>query len=251
MVSISSLIYRSAQYADAVYGSLHEFTPMLRSGDAEFTFVANDATPKLLRHLEERGYHHVVQENPRRSEAELFASGYGKPEYIHRVYRGWNRAIREARGNIVVLVNSDNLFSPNWLESLLEHVSGRAIVCSQLVERKHPGCRLFPGAYRGDFGTSPADFDKEAFLTSCQRMRRPGTRSGGAYMPCAFLKSTAEAVGGYPEGNLAGRSFDEIAEYGDRTFFKRLAHIGVLHVTALDSLVFHFKEGEMKEEAEP
>jgi len=244
-ISIASLIYKSKKYADWVHGSIHEFTPLVTKGEAEFFFVANDPTEDLLAHLRQRGYKHYVNYNPKRTDEELFKMGYGAPEYIHRVYRGWNEAIMRAAGGTVVLVNSDNYFSPDWLENLLKYLCTKTIVCSKLVERMHPEHGIFPRAYHGEFGSHPDDFDKENFLRLCERVKTTGLQFGGAYMPCAFYKQVAIDVGLYPEGNLAGASFSDVAAYGDQVFFEKLSKAGVRQVTAMDSIVYHTKEGEM------
>lgn len=246
-ISIASLIYKSKKYADWVHNSIYKFTPLIRRGEAEFFFVANDPTEELLAHLQQMKYKHFVNYNPKRTDEELFKMGYGEPEYIHRVYRGWNKAITSATGDILVLVNSDNYFSPDWLENLLKYSSSKTIVCSKLVERMHPEHGIFPGAYQGEFGSHPDNFDEESFLKFCERVKMTGLQVGGAYMPCALYKRLAIDVGLYPEGNLAGTSFKDIVAYGDEAFFVKLSKAGARHVTAMDSIVYHTKEGEMDE----
>jgi len=247
-VSISVPVYKSKIYADWVYNSLYEFTPMLQSGEAEFFFIANDPQPELLRHLQAKGYKHYVNYNPPMSKEQMFALGYGWPEYMRRVYRGYNEAIRRSQGNIVVLINSDHYFSPHWLENLLKHVTKETIVCSQLVERTHPKHGTYPGAYHCDCGDSPLTFDKEKFLSFADKVRKDAIRPGGlSYMPCAFYRDVAFRVGLYPEGNIAGKSFKRVVKWGDEAFFDKLAAIGVKPITALDSIVYHIKEGEMDE----
>lgn len=246
-VSISSLIYKSTVFADWVYDSICEFTPMVKTGEAEFFFIANDATPKVLDHLKNKGYSYYTLDNPRRSNEELFQLGYGTPEYIHRVYRGYNESIRRSRGEMVLLINSDNYVSPNWLENLLKHANPRRVVCSQLIERKHPKHPIFPAAYHGEFGKHPKDFNKGGFLASAAKWSRDRLKRGGAYMPCLLYKHMAERVGLYPEGNVCADRFDKIHKFGDEAFFEKLAVLGVEHVTAQDSLVYHLKEGEMDE----
>jgi glycosyltransferase involved in cell wall biosynthesis len=248
-ISIASLIYKSEKYADWVHDSIHEFTPQLKRGEAEFFFVANDPTEELLAHLQKKGYKHYVNRNPMLTEEELFGMGYGAPLHIHRVYRGYNKAIEVAEGEIVVLVNSDNYFSPDWLENLLKYLGSKTVVCSKLVERKHPKYAVFPGAYHCEFGSGPDDFNKEAFLRFCERARITGLQLSGAYMPCAFYKSIAIKVGLYPEGNLAGSSFNHVIATGDEVFFRKLSNAGIKHFTAIDSIVYHTKEGEMDETA--
>jgi hypothetical protein len=246
-VSIVSLIYCSCKYADWIYDSVHRFTPMLASGEAEFYFIANDPTAELLRHLEKRKYPYFLNNNQKKSDEDLFRQGYGTPEYIHRVYRGFNKGIEHARGEIVVLLNSDNCASPDWLENLLKYLGPDTIVTSHLAERSHPRYGVFPGAYHCEFGNHPQNFDEPRFLDFVERFKMTGIIEGGAYMPCAFYKKNAVSVGLYPEGNIAGRTFDDIVEYGDERFFHKLSDAGISHVTALDSIVYHFKEGEMED----
>ena len=248
-ISIAALIYRSTRFADSVWESLHEFTPELHdlTSDVEFFFVANDAEPHLLKHLHWQDYPHVAHHNRRHSEEWLFAQGYAKPEYISRVYAGWNRAIMES-DEICVLVNSDHLFSPGWLPELLAPLlaNDKLIVCSQSVEP--PDCD-FNGAWSMDFGRTPATFRKAEFLEYAAANRQPGVmRSGGVYMPCAFYRKYAIGAGLYPEGNLHGGSYDKIAKSGDTALFERMhERYGIEHVTAMGSIVYHFHEGEMRE----
>lgn len=250
-VSIISLIYRSAPLADWVYESVHKFTPMIERGEAEFFFVANDPTVGLVKHLEEQGYPHIVNINKRYSEAELFAAGYGKPDYMSRVYLGYNEGIRAAGGDYVVLINSDNYFSPDWLENLLKYSDRGRVVTSTLVEREHPVFSVFPGAVHGEFGDTPDSFDEAAFLSFAQRIRKTGLEPDGAYMPTLIHRDVAIEAGLYPCGNVAGKSFEEVVRYGDEAFYDTLRSLGVEHVTALDSISYHLKEGERGDSTDP
>lgn len=243
-VSIVSLIYQSAALADWVYDSVHRFTPMIGREEAEFFFVANDPTPGLLAHLRERGYRHVVNVNRRYSEEELFSLGYGAPEYMSRVYRGYNEGIWAAAGDYVALINSDNAFSPDWLENLLKYSDRSRVISATIVEREHPVFGVFPGAVHGEFGGSPETFDEPAFLAFAARLRKTGLQAGGAYMPVLLHRDIAIEAGLYPCGNVAGERFDEVVRYGDEAFFDALAALGVDHYSALDSISYHLKEGE-------
>jgi len=244
-ISIFTLIYRSTQFADFVYESLNKYTPMIARGEAEFFFVANDASPEVLKHLADKKYPFYEFNNQKLSDEELFKKGYGKPEYIARVYKGFNFGIERSKGEIVVILNSDMAFSPDWLENLLKYVTEDTIVSSQLVERDHPRYDVFKGAYHGEFGCCMADYKEEEFLKFVLKMKATGLVPGIAFAPCAFYKSNAVKVGLYPEGNIAGESFDDVIETGDQRFFWNLSKINVNHYTALDSIVYHFKEGEM------
>jgi hypothetical protein len=246
-ISIVSLIYKSPKLTDWVYESVHEYTPLIKKGEAEFFFVANDPSEKLLSHLESKGYNYIIQKNKVLSKEELFAMGYAWPEYIHRVYRGYNRGILHSKGEIIVLINSDNYFSPDWLENLLKYLDSKKIVCSQIVEPKHAIHGIFPRAINGEFGNTPENFKKKEFLDFSMKKRRTGAIFGGAYMPCMFYKDLAIYAGLYPEGNLADESFEKILLTGDEAFFSNLLKNNITHITALDSIVYHLKEGEKDE----
>jgi hypothetical protein len=247
-VSISALIYRSPDYADWCYEGIKKYTPLLETGLVEFYYVANDPTDDLLQHLQDKGYPHYVNLNPPTNPEILFKKGIGPPEYIHRVYRGWNSAIQHAKGEIVVLLNSDNYVSPHWLENLLKYLKkGKNIICSQLIERDHPKHGVFPGAYKRNFGQNPKTFKEDAFLKSCKKLSEEFVQDGGSFMPCAFYKEDALRAGLYPEGNLSHHQRWETVESGDHAFFRNLDELNVEHFTAMDSIVYHTKEGEMDE----
>ena len=253
MIIIGTLIYQSPVYAEAVKASLFRHTPHLHDGRAQMLFIGNDPTRDVMKWLEHCGVLHDIQMNPRRSEAELFAMGYGRPEYIHRVYRGWNAVLRKALvhgADRIVLVNSDMMFSPGWLEALLEADDGATLPVSQLVEPGHPRHGVFPGALQANFGRHPKTFQEEAWLRMAREQLDSGWRGlaeGGAYQPCLLRREWIEQFGYFPEGNLAGSSWTDIRMYGDEAYFARLAEAGIRHRTVKHSLVYHIKEGEQDE----
>lgn len=259
MISIFSLIYRSTKYIDALYDSIVRHTPELSDGRAEFFFVANDATDKVLGHMRERGIPHYAVSHEVRTLREIEAQGFAAPEYMCRVYKGYNFGIDRCKGDVVVPVNSDHLFSPNWLGNLVAHLDEKTAPASLLVEPGHPRHGVFPKAVKGNFGRSPETFSEGAFLDFVASNTQPGvTRPGGAYMPVAFFKDALVRAGKYPEGNLAvppheqyrpimqrGRKYG--TAYGDIVLFSNLEKLGIRHVTAMDSIVYHIKEGEKDE----
>lgn len=249
MISISALIYKSTSFADLCYEKIMEHTPMIKEGKARFFFVANDATDKVKKHLIDKGYPHVIQDNPVHSDDTLFNMGIGAPEYINRVYRGWNRAILEG-DEWVVLLNSDMFPSPGWLEGLLKDASEDKFLCAGMVERDHPRYRtVIPGAFHGECGHSVETYDEKKFLGIAAELKktRGGTlHPGGAFMPCMFKREMALLAGLYPEGNVHRGRYTRII-CGDLKFTQKLHDIGVKHYTTWDSAVYHFKEGEMDE----
>lgn len=247
-VSIASLIYQSPSYADSTYNSIHKYTPILKNEGSEFFFVANDPSETVIEHLEKQRYPYYRLDNPFLSETELEELGYAWPAYMNRVYRGYNYAIKKAKNEIVVLINSDMKFSHNWLENLLKHLSKNTFVTSQLVEHSLIRGDVFPGAYNRYFGYSPNSFFEDGFIEFSNDIAKDSVRNGGAYMPCAFFKSNIEKIDYYPEGNLRKDSFHEIRQFGDIEMVTKLKNIGIEHLTAMDSIVYHFNEGEKNED---
>lgn len=244
-VSIVCLIYKSTKLADWVYESLYKYTPMLKRGEAEFFFVANDPTDAVIKHLMDKNYPFVVNNNEVFSNEELFKQGYGMPEYMNRVYKGYNQGILHAKGEKIVLINSDNYFSVDWLENLLKYSTFKNIVCSQIVEPGHEKYSFFPTALRANFGKTTDSFDDEEFQKFVLRNKKFGLKEGGAYMPCLLWKEPAIYAGLYPEGNIAGDNFETVVRYGDECFYDKLKEYGLEHVTSQDSIVYHLKEGEI------
>jgi cellulose synthase/poly-beta-1,6-N-acetylglucosamine synthase-like glycosyltransferase len=249
-VSIASLVYASPEWADSVASSLARTVAGLSDGDVEFFFVANNPTKEVVKHLKERGYPFFVHEKETPSDEELFASGFAWPGYLHGVYRAYNMAIREARGEIVVLVNSDHVFAPGWLKYLLAELTPNRIVSCACVEPwgVFRDSEFGTPALLADFGRTLETFDERSFFEFADQFiaSNHGVTMGGEKMPCAFYKSVALDVGLYPEGNLAGATFNEIADFGDRRFFRKLRAKKVFHYTVWSSLVYHFKEGELR-----
>lgn len=251
-VTIVSLIYKSSNYADFIYNQLYRHTEELKDGSADFFFIANDATEEVLTHLKNKRYKFYDHKNPKKTDQELFELGIGWPNYLYGVYKAWNEAILKSETDLICLVNSDMGFSPGWLTNMLSKITENTVIGSKLVERiggKFPpfinditGSR----ALIGNYGWNPNNYDEEGFLQFTKFNKKDGVEPGGAYMPILLHKSNAVKVGLYPEGNLHnGINFNQIKEYGDQNFIKKLKENGIEFKTALDSLVYHFKEGEM------
>lgn len=248
MISIAALIYRSVEYGDWFYQSLLSATPELHSGEARFFFVANNATPEVLSWLREEGVPHEVCESPERDEKWLFDNlKIGSPVYMHYVYRGWNHALH-CSDETTVLVNSDHYFHAGWLPKLLQHHNETTWVSPKSFEPRLSGRATFKKAIRLDAGEHPTEFKAAQFHAAAEAHSKPGQiENGGAYMPVVMNTALALSMGGYPEGNIAGNAPGSRSNYGDRFFFNLAAtRHGVRHITALDSFVYHFNEGEMR-----
>jgi hypothetical protein len=244
-ISIISLIYQSTEYAEFLYNNLMKYTPELHNGEAEFYFVANDATEEVLNFLKERNYPHFINNNKRYTEQELFNMGFAYPEYINRVYAGYNYGIRMSENPIIMLINSDNCFSPNWLDNLRKRLTYTTAVSSRIIQPcpfRNPIngslCEIYP------FGTTINTFDENAFLKKVEELRKDSVSIGNLFMPVMLYKYTIELAGYYPEGNLHGGRYDVIRKTGDTEFFHKLSLMGVEHINSNDSIVYHFNCGE-------
>lgn len=243
-ISIVCLIYKSVEMAEAVYNSLLKHTPKIKSGEAEFFFIANDPTEALVEYFEKAKIPYHIKINETLTDDELFKKGFGKPEYIRRVYQGYNYGILKSKGQKIVLINSDNFFSDDWLENLLKYLDYNKIVSSTLVEPGQDKFPVFEFAIEKNFGQTLNDYDDDSFNKYANKIAKTGYSYGGAYMPCILYKDIAILAGLYPEGNIAKGSFEQIEKYGDQDFYARLERFGVKHITSKDSVVYHLKEGE-------
>lgn len=242
-VSVFCLIYKSTQYMDFMYNQVIQFTPMVRDDWAEFFFVLNDPTPEVVAHAEKKKYPFIMVLNEKLTEDQLFARGIGCPEYMNRVYAGYNEGIRHAKGDVVVMLCSDQCLSPDWLENLLKYLAPGTCITSMSIERE----KEFKGTYSGDFGDHPKRLDL-SYLDHIEKLKTTGLVRGGAFMPLAMYRRDAFRVGLFPEGNIAGKTFNDIPiECGDERFITNLRNIGVERYTALDSIIYHIKEGERDE----
>ncbi|MHB1952283.1 MAG: glycosyltransferase [Sulfobacillus sp.] len=239
-ITFVCLIYKSVRWLQFFYDQLLRHTNLF---GCEFYFVANDACPEVLDYLRFNRIPHRVHNNTEEQRREW---------YINNVYRAWNFGVASARGDYIVLLNSDMSFSPGWFERLFLRLRHDNCVCSRLVESGR-----YPSGQYGierNFGRSHDEYREEAFLEFCRQESAPEVRDGGLFMPLLIRKTDFDAVGGYPEGNLAAGSnwrhpvyakHGEPCISGDRVLMEKLAAIGIKHQTAFDSLVYHFQEGEM------
>lgn len=248
VVTVIALIYRSSSFARDFYQSLMEATPELRTGVAEFFYVANNPGRRVIRTLQQLEIPHHVFVSPVLTDRQHFLKGYAAPEYIGRVYRAYNFGVQMAKSDLVVLLNSDMVMSQNWLSQLLEESDNLTVLSPKLVERKHPRFGVFPGAEEKNLGR---DFRSMDFLgwkhfteQYIEKHQSDNLHEGGPYMPALFRKLWFETLGGFPEGNIAGSSYDDVLEYGDESFFNTLKSVGIAHKTTPRALCYHFKEGE-------
>jgi hypothetical protein len=244
-ISIVCLIYQSIDYANFVYKNILKYTPELLTGEAEFYFISNDASEEVLTYLIENNLPYYINNNPVYTRDELFNMGFAFPEYINKVYRGYNYGIRMSNNPIVVLINSDNAFSPGWLRCMRNKLTDNTIVSSILIQphqffnpRNGSPCVVF------NCGDSLSTFNEDRFIHRASEIKNDSISIGNAFMPLMLYKWQAELVGYYPEGNLHNGDYNSIKATGDHEFINRLEAKGISHITANDSIAYHFQEGE-------
>lgn len=237
--SIICLIYKSVEWLKFIYSQVQKYTDMK---DKEFFFAANDATEEVLTYLQENDIPHYVFNNTPEQQQDW---------YVNNVYRAYNYAASQARGDFLVFINSDMAFSPGWFENLWNHYNGSNCICSRLVESGK-----FPSGLYGignNFGIDYAAFQEEEFQQYVKTITEPRVEDGGLFMPLLISKQHFEMVGGYPEGQVLIGSdiynpviakWGEACISGDTVLMQKLSNIGIKHQTAFNSIVYHFQWGE-------
>jgi len=167
--SIACLIYKSVDWLKFIHKQVLKYTDL---ADKEFYFVANDATPEVLKYLKDNYLPHYIFRNSENQKKEW---------YINNVYRAWNYAAEVAKGDFIVFINSDMAFSENWFEELLKSYNGRNCVASRLVESG----KLKSGIYgiEKNFGLTPSSYKEEGFQTYSKLVAEKKLVDGGLYMP--------------------------------------------------------------------
>lgn len=236
-IEIVALIYKSLDYLDLIYKELKSDRCKLDGWDVGVRLVLNDATNEIIEGIKDLDIEHTI-----------YTDNYPHEYYLNRVYRCWNFAGMTSKYDNICFVNSDMVFSDEWLENLLKHHDGHTIPCSRLVESGKMTSGLH--GISKNFGKTPKDINLIGFNEYANKIKTPQIHLGGLFMPCVFDKVQFIESGMYPEGNIystgVGNFGDPFVMSGDAYFFKRLNQIyGLNHVTVYDSIVYHIQEGEM------
>jgi hypothetical protein len=265
-ISYVCLIYKSVKWLKFVYEQFHKHTK-LNEGD-EFFFVANDACPEVLDYLKNNNINHYIHNNTEEQRKEW---------YINNVYRAWNKGGRMAKGDYVIFINSDMAFSKEWNINLINKIADNKCINSRLIERGPPnGLSTMRGGHgiEKNFGNNYNDYNEKEFLKMAEQIKSKKLIEKGLYMPMIIKKKHLEYINYYPEGNITMNSFNKLLQCdknaikefkyiyatqddvykkgfgcvpGDKVLIYNLSKIGVYHYTAMDSIVYHFQQGEMSE----
>lgn len=229
-ISVICLIYKSIDYAKLVFTSFTKYT----HPNVTFEFIANDPTPDLLAYLKSSKMNY-----------KLYCNKNPKEYHINRVYRAYNFGGMDSDADVIVFVNSDMIFSPNWLENMIKHLNKNTVVTSRVIESGK--AMPIDHAVVNNFGVL-TEFDDQAFQKFAKQYAKDGTKNSGGFMPCAIYQDTFKKSGGFPVGpGYVGIRYDtgQQGMPGDRMLFHHiLKDMGIKHITSMDSIVYHIMEGE-------
>jgi glycosyltransferase involved in cell wall biosynthesis len=249
LVTLISLIYAGVDWLEFQFGELLKLQQEVGANVVEILFVANDASEDVINFLDRNAIPYVCA--PGRSDVNEW--------YINSVYRAYNYGVRCAKGEYVVLTNSDMAYSPGFLIQLMKNRSSHTYLVAKLVESG----RLTPAksAIRKNFGKKLTEFKRHKFLKFAERQVRAGSSLGGLFMPVIVSREHFLSAGAYPEGNVPLQSLDSYVKTGyceaalkgepvipgDFAFVKRLESLGWMHRTLNSAIAYHFQEGEKSE----
>ena len=238
-VEIIGMIYKSTQYLDLMVSELRKDYCQAEGWDVGIRVVANDASDVVLDRLKELNIPYTTYNDSKSDDY-----------YLNRIYRCWNFAGRTSQYENICFINSDMVFSKDWLSNLLRQHDGTTIPCSRLVESGKMRSGLH--AISKNFGKEPRGLDYDGWHGYVEEIRLPERHAGGLYMPCVFVKDRFIESGMYPEGNIysdgnAGSMVGGVVRSGDDYYFHEVLEkrFGMKHITVFDSLVYHIQEGEL------
>ena len=243
-IEIVSLIYKSVDYLKMIIEQLTSGNNEVEGWSVTYRIIANDANQEVLDYLKEHDVNYTIYNDPTPNDF-----------YLNRVYRCWNYGAETSKSSNICFVNSDMVFSKDWLTNLLTHHDGANIPCSRLVESG----KMRSGMHGTSkyFGNHPKNIDYTAWEIWVSENSNDHISLSGLYMPCIFETEKFVESGGYPEGNIFDENGKLVAGYpndrpvllsGDAFYFINLEKkYSMKHITVLDSLVYHIQEGEKDE----
>jgi hypothetical protein len=238
-IEIISLIYKSVDYLNFIYNELNSDYCKIKDWDVSIRIVANDANEKVLNRLKELDINYTVYNDAKPNDY-----------YLNRVYRCWNFAGLTSKNDNICFVNSDMMFSDNWLNNLLACHDGTNIPTSRLIESGK-----MPSGTHGlslNCGKDVKNLNKVFWSQAVNMLSEDVVRPKGLYMPCVFEKNRFVESGMFPEGNIyrdgIGTCNGPAIQSGDDWYFRKLEKdFNMKHITVFNSLVYHIQEGEKDE----
>jgi hypothetical protein len=241
-LEIITLIYKSTDYLDLIVSEFKKDYCKVDGWDIRYKIIANDPTIEVINHLPSTGIDYIIYNDPKPNDY-----------YLNRVYRAWNYGGFNSPCENFCFVNSDMIFSENWLTNLLKHHDGNNIPCSRLVESGKLGTAPDRHGVIYNLGTNPKNIDYDIWYKLSNTIKEDRIERSGLLMPSLFSTSLFKESGGFPEGNIysdgkAGSMVGNVVLPGDVYYFSKLEkEYNMKHVTVFDSLVYHIQEGEKDE----
>lgn len=240
-ITIGLLIYASPAYLENCLLSLDSHT---NDGiEQDYLVVANDAWPNVMEYLNSEDYAQFCANLNNPVKTVVHNNVPLDPYWIQNVYGGWNRVLNECTNDYIAFVNSDMLFTDNWLSELAKyplHGFNRTIPTSRLVE----GGRMpsLPGLISKNFGQSLAELDIKGFEEYANLVKEKDLFSvgAGAFMPSLFKTDVLRSIGGWHK-NQNGIPGDQI------TMHLLNKNLGMKRIMCHDSIVYHWQRGESAE----
>ena len=106
-IEVISLIFKSVDYLNLIYGEFKKTDNKIKDWNVSFRIVANDATDEVLNKLKSLDIPYSIYNDSKPNDY-----------YLNRVYRCWNYAGQTSKFDNVCFVNSDMVFSEDWLSNL-------------------------------------------------------------------------------------------------------------------------------------
>lgn len=250
LVSLVSLIFSGLDWLEFQYGELLKLQQELGKDSVEILFVANDASREVIEFLTDNEIPFVM------APGKIHDSEW----YINSVYRAYNFGASKAKGEYVLLTNSDMAYAPGFLSTMLKHRSPDTYLVGKLVESG----RLTPAkaAIKKNFGKRLGDFKRRRFYKFAKRISRNTLSEGGLYMPVLIHRLNFLSNAGYPEGNIHRESLKtylhghepDIAKPGDSlvsgdfAFVEKILGLSWKFKTLNSAIAYHFQEGEKSEQ---
>ncbi len=245
-IEIIGMIYKSPSYLTMMINQFLSEYNQVDDWNIKFRILVNNPQEKLLPYLAK-----AITSFGDKIIFDIYEDNSPIDYYLNRVYRCWNYGGRVTKYDNICFVNSDMIFSKNWLGNLLKHHDGINIPCSKLFESgKMPSGKWGETMH---FGSNPVNMNYLSWYQYAEYKQTidKGIGIGGLYMPCIFSSQRFYESGGYPEGNIyvggAGQINTTFVKSGDDYFFHDILEqkFGMRHITSFDSLVYHFQEGEL------
>lgn len=240
-ITVGMLIYANPAY---LINCLKSLDAHPNEGiEQDYLVVANDPWPAVYEYLKSKEYDSFCKSLKGNVKTVIHHNEPLDPYWIQNVYGGWNRVLSECTNDYIAFVNSDMLFTDNWLSELAKYPKydyNKIIPTSRLVE----GGRMpsLPGLISKNFGQSLAELDVDGFEKYAKEISesRSFTWDIGAFMPSLFKADVLRSIGGWHK-NQNGVPGDQI------TMFLLNRNLGMRRIMCHDSIVYHWQRGESAE----